>query len=458
MTQQPDLRPLTRDITGEVIEPTEQRYDQRNEVFYKEYATRRPLALVQVANSSDVSKVVRFARDTGVGLAVRAGGHSVLGHSTSDGGLVLDLSSLKNIDVDADGRAAWAGGGVLAGEYTVKAAEHGMATGFGDTGTVGVTGITLGGGVGFLHRKFGLTIDNLLAAEIVTADGEILHVDSEDHPDLFWAIRGGGGNFGVVTKLHLRLHPVDTVIGGMLVLPASPQVIADFTSAAREAPADLSAIAGVMVAPPMPFLPEEVHGELVVVALMVHAGDLAAGEVEVGRFSKLAKPLHDDLKVMRYVEMFPSDEAGPPQPDAMSLRSIFSDEFSVAEAEAVVEALESSTAMMSVVQVRVLGGAVARVPAEATAFAHRDRAMILNVAAAYGSPAERPQHEGWVVDLSDRLRRGAPGSYANFVGDDSEATVREIYPGPTWDRLVDVKAKYDENNLFRSNHNIPPRA
>lgn len=458
MTNTPDLSPLNREITGEVIEPSDQRYEQGSEVFYKEFAKRRPLARVQVANSSDVSKVIRFARDTGVGLAVRAGGHSVLGHSTSDGGLVLDLSSLKDIEVDADGRTAWAAGGVLAGEYTSRAAEYGLATGFGDTGTVGVTGITLGGGVGFLHRKLGLTIDSLIGAEIVTANGEIRHIDDENNPDLFWAIRGGGGNFGVVTRLHFRLHPVDTVIGGMLVLPATPKVIADLVTAAHEASEDMSGIVGVMVAPPLPFLPVEVHGKMVVVALIVHAGDSAVGEVEVDRFRKLAKPLHDDLKVMRYVEMFPPDEAGPPQPDAMSMRSILSDEFTVAEAEAVVDALGSSTALMSVVQIRVLGGEVARVPAAATAFAHRDRAMILNVAAAYGSPAERPEYEEWVVDLSDRLRRGAPGSYVNFVGDDSEKTVREVYPGPTWDRLVEVKAKYDEDNLFRSNHNIPPRA
>lgn len=228
MTHTPDLSLLSREITGKVIEPSDERYEQGNEVFYKEFASRRPLARVHVTNSSDVSKVVRFARDAGVGLAVRAGGHSVLGHSTSDGGLVLDLSSLKDIEVDAVSHTAWAAGGVLTGEYTSRLAEEGLATGFGDTGTVGVTGLTLGGGVGFLHRKLGLTIDSVLGAEIVTADGEIRHVDGEESPDLFWAIRGGGGNFGVVTGLHLRLHPVDSVIGGMLVLPATPKVIADF--------------------------------------------------------------------------------------------------------------------------------------------------------------------------------------------------------------------------------------
>jgi FAD/FMN-containing dehydrogenase len=452
------LNLLRKEITGDVIAPSDEGYQEGNDIFYKEYTQRKPIARVEVADNSDVSKIIRFAGDTGVGLAVRAGGHSALGHSTSEGGLVLDLSALRDIEVDVEGRSAWAGGGVRAGDYTARVAEHGLVTGFGDTGSVGVAGLTLGGGIGFLHRKLGLTIDSLLGAEIVTADGEVHRINAGERPDLFWAIRGGGGNFGVVTKLHYRLHPIDTVVGGMVVLPATPQVIADFVAAATDASDDLSAIAGIMVAPPMPFLPEEAHGQMVVVALMVHSGDIAAGEVEVDRFRRLATPMHDDLKVMRYAEMFPPDEAGPPQPEAMSLRSVFSDEFTLPEAEVVVDALRSSNAAMSVIQIRVLGGAVSRIPNDATAFAHRSRAMVLNLAAAYESPSRRPEYEVWVEGLASKLRKGPAGSYVNFLGDDSEGAVREIYPGETWDRLVEVKSKYDENNLFSSNHNIPPPA
>jgi FAD/FMN-containing dehydrogenase len=366
------------------------------------------------------------------------------------------MSALKDIDIDAEGASAWAGGGVLAGEYTARAAEHGLVTGFGDTGSVGVTGLTLGGGMGFLHRKLGLTIDSLLGAEIVTADGETHRIDETADPDLFWAIRGGGGNFGVVTRLHYRLHPVDSVVGGMLILPATPQVIADLVALAIDASDDLSVIAGVMVAPPMPFLPEEVHGQLVVLALMVHAGHPTAGEIEVDRFRRLATPLHDDLGVMPYAGMFPGEEGGPPQPVAMSVRSVFSDEFTVSEAEILVDALRSSTASMTATQIRVLGGAVSRVPNEATAFAHRDRAMVINVAAAYENASRRPEYEAWVENLSGRLRNGEPGSYLNFLGDDSGPAVRQVYPGSTWDRLVEVKSKFDADNIFRSNHNIPP--
>ena len=202
-----------------------------------------------------------FARETETPLSVRSGGHSGAGHSVIDDALEIDLVDLRSLEIDAvEGRAARAQTGLTAGEYTAAAAEHGLATGFGDAGSVGIGGITLGGGVGFLARQFGLTIDSLLAAEVVTADGEVLHVDDEHHPDLFWAIRGGGGNFGVATRLHLRLHDVGRVVGGLLFLPATPETIAAFIAEAQAAPDELTTIANVMPAPPMPFLPEEFHG------------------------------------------------------------------------------------------------------------------------------------------------------------------------------------------------------
>ena len=189
--------------------------------------------------------------------------------------IVLDLSEMRAIDIDVERRTAWAQTGMTAAGYSTATAAHGLATGFGDTGSVGIGGITLGGGIGYLVRKYGLTIDDLLAAEIVTADGDLLRVDGDTHPDLFWAIRGGGGNFGVATRFRFRLHPVDTVMGGMLVLPATSETITSFIALADAAPEELSTIANVMPAPPMPFLPEERHGELVILAMLVHAGGVA---------------------------------------------------------------------------------------------------------------------------------------------------------------------------------------
>jgi FAD/FMN-containing dehydrogenase len=367
---------------------------------------------------------------------------------------VLDLSLMKALDVDADARVAWAETGLTAGEVTNGLAEHGLAVGFGDTGSVGIGGLTLGGGVGYLVRKHGLTIDDLLAAEIVLADGSVVEADEERHADLFWAIRGGGGNFGVVTRFTFRLHPLDAVTGGMLVLPATAETIAGFAAAAEAAPEELSGIANVMTAPPMPFIPEEHHGEIVILAMLVHAGPVEEGEQAVAPFRALAPPLADLLRPMPYREIYPPDE--PEYRPLAAARTLFVDTIGPAEAELALERLRASTAQMAAVQLRALGGALARVPAEATAFAHRRSRIMVNVAAIYGSPDEAPEHEEWVAGLADALRQGDGGMYVNFVGDEGEAAVRASYPGETWDRLAAIKRRYDPGNLFRLNQNIPP--
>ena len=239
---------------------------------------------------------------------MRGGGHSGPGFGVCDGGIVLDLSAMKALDIDVDDRSAWAETGLTAGEYTNAAGAHGLATGFGDTASVGIGGLTLGGGIGFLLRKFGMTIDDLLAAEIVTADGELLEVDDENHPDLFWAIRGGGGNFGVATRFRFRLHEVPSIVGGILMLPATPEVITAFLAEAEAAPDELTTIANVMRTPPMPFVPEEHHGALAIFALMAYAGDTDAGERAVAPFRALAEPLADMLRPMSYPEIYMPDE------------------------------------------------------------------------------------------------------------------------------------------------------
>jgi FAD/FMN-containing dehydrogenase len=271
------IREFSSEVRGQLIRPQDSAYDEARSVFYGGF-DRRPALIVRVEDATDVSRVVTLARESGLELAIRSGGHSVAGHSVSDGGIVLDLSGMKNLELDVEGRTAWAQTGLTAGEFTDAAGAHGLATGFGDTGSVGIAGITLGGGVGYLVRKHGLTIDDLLAAEVVVADGELLRVDAQTHPDLFWAIRGGGGNFGVVTRFQYRLHEVDTIVGGMMILPATPEVVASFVAEAEAAPEELSTIANVMVAPPMPFLPPEAHGQLVIMALLCYAGEVDEGE------------------------------------------------------------------------------------------------------------------------------------------------------------------------------------
>ncbi len=445
-----DLRAV---FNGRVIAPEDAGYDKARTVFYG-WIDRRPSAIVRVANAGDVSRLVSLARETGLELAVRSGGHSVAGHSVTEGGIVLDLSDMRALDIDPERRTAWAETGLTAGEYTVAAGAHGLATGFGDTGSVGIGGITLGGGVGYLVRKYGLTIDNLLAAEIVTADGRLLRTDAEKHPDLFWAIRGGGGNFGVATRFQFRLREVDTIFGGMLILPATPDVVSGFIAEAESAPDELSTIANIMIAPPMPFLPAEVHGKLVLIAMMAYAGDAGAGERVIAPFRALAAPLADMLKPMRYPELYPPEQEG--YHPVAAARTMFVDSIDHRVAETILDYLQASTGSMAVAQLRVLGGAMSRVPADATAFAHRASRIMVNVAALYERPEEKANHEAWAADFAAALRQGNGGAYVNFLGDEGEARVRAAYPGRTWERLAAIKARYDPTNLFRLNHNIPP--
>ena len=447
---------LRVELAGEVIGPEDAAYDAARRVFNPVYDDRRPAAIVRPADADDVAYAVSLARETGLELAVRSGGHSGAGHGTTEGGLVLDLSSLKRLDLDADERVAWAETGLTAGEVTASAGVYGLGIGFGDTGSVGIGGLTLGGGVGYLVRRHGLTIDHLLAAELVTADGQLVVADADRHPDLFWAVRGGGGNFGVATRFRYRLHPVDVVTGGMLVLPATPETIASFLAAAEAAPEELSTIANVMPAPPLPFVPPERHGELVILGMLLYAGAGDAAEAALAPFRSLATPLADLLRPMSMAEMYPPDD--PEYRPRAAARTMFVDAIDVGVAEEILDRLRASTAQMPVAQLRVLGGAMARVPAEATAFAHRTSRIMVNVAAVYASPEEAAAHEAWAADLAAALDQGDAGAYVNFLGDEGEGRVRAAYPGATWERLAAIKRRYDPTNLFRLNQNVTPAA
>lgn len=433
----PELRSTFK---GPVIGPDDPGYDEARTVF-PGGIDRRPAVIIRVADADDVSRVVALARETGLELAIRSGGHSSAGHSVTDRGIVLDLSNMRDMKIDVDGRTAWAETGLTAGEYATIAGTHGLVTGFGDTGSVGIGGITLGGGIGYLVRKYGLTIDSLLAAEVVTADGQLLHVDAHTHPDLFWAIRGGGGNFGLATRFQFRLHKVNSIFGGLLILPAAPDIIAGLIGEAETAPEELSTIANAMTAPPLPFLPQELHGKLIIMAIMVYAGEVTAGERVMARFRALAAPLADMLRPMRYPEIYPPEEGGY-HPVAAS-RTMFVDAIDRSVAETILNHLEASTGSLAVAQLRVLGGAMARVLADATAFAHRSSKMMVNLAALYEKPEEKATHEAWVSDFVAALRQSDNGAYVNFLGDEGEEGIRASYPGQTWDRLASIKARYD---------------
>ena len=448
------VKALETGLDGRLIRPGDADYDASRAIIYGGMEFR-PGAIIRVKTVEDIARVIDRAAQTGVELAVRSGGHSSAGHSSSNGGLVLDLRDMKSIEIDEKAKTVWAETGVTAIELTQAVTAKNLVVGFGDAGSVGIGGITLGGGVGYLSRKHGLTIDALLAAEIVTADGKARTVDATHEPDLFWAIRGGGGNFGVAARFKYKLSDLPAFTGGMICLPATAETIAGFVAAAEAAPEELSTIANVMPAPPMPFLPAEVHGKLVILGMIAYAGDDAAAQQALAPFRALAKPYADFIKAGPYTSMYPPED--PDYHPTAVARTLFMNRIGKPEAQQIVDTLTASDAAMRVTQIRVLGGAIARVAPDATAYAHRSAPIMVNVAAFYTTPDDKVKQDKWVATYADALRQEEKGAYVNFLADEP-ARIREAYPDTVWSKLQQVKAKYDPRNLFSRNQNIVPAA
>jgi FAD/FMN-containing dehydrogenase len=450
----PTIAAFAATLNGSVIQPTDDAFEAAREV-HNGRVDRRPTVIVQAADASDVARTVTFASETGLELAVRSGGHSLAGHSVSDGGIVLDLSPMKGLLIDPEQKLAWAQPGLTAGDVTTAAAAHGLAVPFGDTGSVGIGGLTTGGGIGFLTRKHGLTIDNLVAAEIVTADGRILTVDESRHPDLFWAIRGGGGNVGVVTRFVYRLVEVDTIVGGGIILPATPESVAGLIAAAKAAPDELTLISFVMYAPPLPFIPAERIGELVVMVLGVFAGDLEAGQEAWAPIRALAEPIADLVGPMPYSAIYQfTDQAAARSGE--SIRSWFADDLDLTDATAILDFMRRAPGPMTITQLRVLGGAMARVDTDATAFANRDASVMVAAMALFETGGDPAPYEAWTSQVHAAFAAKATGVYANFLEDEGDARVRSAYPHGAFERLSEVKRRYDPSNLFHLNQNVKP--
>jgi FAD/FMN-containing dehydrogenase len=452
------IRRLKETIAGRVIEPGDPAYEAARGVMYGGI-DKHPRAIVRVRSDADVQAVVNLARETGVELAIRSGGHSAKGDSTTDGGIVLDLHDMVALDIDLATKTAWAETGLTAVALCEAIAEHGLALGFGDTGSVGIGGITLGGGVGYLVRKHGLTIDSVLAADIVTADGALHRIDADHEPDLFWAIRGGGGNFGVVTRFKYQLAELPGIVGGILVLPANAETVERYMALSEAAPEELSSIANVMPCPPLPFADEAWHGKVVIFALVCFAGDAEAGATALQPFRNLAAiggleaPIVDQVQPIPYPGMYPPEDPDY-HPTAFSV-NLFLDHVDRPTAETIMDRLEASDASVRVAQLRVLGGAAARVPIDATAYGHRDQRIMVNIASFYEGEADRARRVAWVHELASAIRQ-SDGAYVNFVGDEGAEGVRSAYPPETYARLAEIKRRYDPDNLFHRNQNIPP--
>jgi FAD/FMN-containing dehydrogenase len=450
------LEVLRGRLRGRLITPDDADYDTARRTLY--FAVdRRPRAIVRAADADDVAEAVAFARIHGLPLAVRSGGHSLAHLSVIDDALVVDLSQMRRVSINPATRIARVQPGATSGDLAGPANAHGLALSTGDTHSVGMGGLTTGGGIGFMVRKYGLAIDNLLAAQVVTAAGDIVTASAEEHPDLFWAIRGGGGNFGIITEFTFRLAPVGNILGGELILPATRDVLRGYLDYAIAAPDDLTTIANLLYAPPAPHVPEEHVGKLVLSILTCWTGDVAAGERALAPLRSLATPIADAVAPIPYPEIY-RFTAHQAEPHAASIRMMFADELSDEALGATLVSMRGATSPFSLVQFRALGGVMAHVADDATAFAHRQRRYFVAAIGLWLDPAEEAAaHEAWTAALWRTIRREGSGVYVNFLEEEGADRVREAYPPATYARLAAIKRRYDPTNLFRFNQNVPPQ-
>ncbi len=452
-----DFTQLAATLTGTVLTPDADGYEAARSVWNLYYNDARPAAVVQAADANDVARAIAFGREFGLEIAVRSGGHSMAGFSTGDGVLVIDLRTIRGLHIDPETRLVSAGAGLNAGEITTALVPHELAIPFGDTASVGIAGLTLGGGIGYLARKAGLAIDRLRSVELVTVDGEVLTASADEHADLFWGIRGGGGNFGVVTRFVYEAVPVAETLSGALVLPLSAEVLSGALAIADEAPEETTSIFEIMAAPPAPFIPEDKVGTPILTILMVHAGDPADGQAVADRFRALATPIADLVAPMPYGGIYQfSAEAENPMPAVT--RSLFTRELLGPEAveRVVARMTDPDGPMVAVSQVRVLGGAMGRVPADATAFAHRDAKIMVTLYTIFVDPDKTASDIAWTHAYFEELAPFASGVYVNFLDLEGAARVRDAYPSATYARLADLKTRWDPENVLRRNQNVRP--
>ena len=449
---------LRTGFAGELIWPGDDEYDTARAVW-NAAIDRRPALIARAHSTADVLTVVRFARERGMEISIRGGGHSAAGHAVADGALMLDLSAMKAIKVDPAARTVVAGPGLVWRELDAATQEFGLATTGGVVGSTGIAGLTLGGGIGYLDRLAGLTCDNLLAAELVTADGEVLQASADAHPDLFWALRGGGGNFGVVTAFTYRLHPVTEVYGGLLgyTTDRAAEVLRAFAEFGPGAPGRLALYAGLVTAPPAPFVPEHLRGQRVAGLIPVYFGPAGEAARVLAPLRDLAPPVLDLTQPMSYQQAQQlTDGLNPPGMHHYYTAEWLHDLDGQA-IEALVAAAASAPSRQSVIVIKRMGGATADVPADATPFWYRDAAYNLDVHAQWAPTSPPELHTAWAQATRQAARHAsAGGGYVNFIGaDQGPGRVRAAYGG-NYARLAQIKAAYDPDNFFHVNNNIPP--
>jgi FAD/FMN-containing dehydrogenase len=453
----PTIDQLRERVRGTVIGPDDAGYDEARKV-YNAMIDRRPAVIVQCSDAGDIAAAVDFARENGLPLATRGGGHSVPGFGTVDDGVVADLSGMRTVTVDPGRRTARAEGGTTWGVFNDATHAFGLATTGGIISTTGVAGLTLGGGIGYLTRGFGLSCDNLIGAEVVTADGRLVTANENENADLFWALRGGSGNFGVAAALEFQLHPVSEIYGGPMFfeLKDGPAILSFYRDFIADAPEQFGGFPAFQIAPPLPFIPEDRHGEPFLAFVACWAGPLDEGERILGKIKDVAPVVAEHVGPMPYPALNGAFDGLVPTGLQHYWKANFVRELTDEAIAAHMVYGPKVPVVNSTVHIYPINGAAQRVAPDATAFGHRDANFATVIAGMWPDPADNAANTQWVRDYSAAT---APlsdeGGYVNFMASDDQGRVKANY-GVNYDRLVAVKRTYDPDNLFRVNQNIQP--
>jgi FAD/FMN-containing dehydrogenase len=452
------IEKLKTNVKGHVVLPDDPNYDEVREIW-NAMIDRRPAVIVQCADANDVSHIIRFTRENGLELSIRGAGHNIAGNAVCDNGVMIDLSTMKNVRIDAHNRRAYVEPGATLGDFDKAAQVHGLATPVGINSTTGIAGLTLGGGFGWLTRKYGLTIDNLVSAEVIAADGNKIRTSENENADLFWAIRGGGGNFGVVTEFEFDLHPVGPeILAGLIVFPFSQakQVLTQYRKFAESAPEELNVWVVLRKAPPLPFLPENVHGKEVIVLAVFYAGDIAEGEKLIEPLRSFGDAYGEHIGVQPYVAWQQAFDPLLTRGARNYWKSHNFTELRDGVLDAIAEFASKLPSSQCEIFIAFIAGASNRVSADATAYYHRDAKFVLNVHGRWDEVAHDDICIKWAREF---FQASAPyasaGAYVNFMTEEEGDRVAAAY-GSNYERLVQIKKRYDPENIFNLNQNIKP--
>ncbi|MDT0353922.1 FAD-binding oxidoreductase [Pseudonocardia charpentierae] len=435
-------------LVGDVIWPADDRYDSSRVVF-NAMIDRRPLAVLRCHDPSDVQRGIAYARHHDLPLSVKGGGHNVAGNAVCDDGLVLDLSPMKTALVDAAKRTARAGAGLLLGELDRSTQEHGLATPLGVVSLTGIAGLTLGGGLGWLNRKHGLACDNLVGAEVVTADGAVLHANTDTHPDLFWALRGGGGNFGVVTEFEYRLHSVGPVLAGAVSHPlqAAPEFLKLHDELVASAPDELSTAVSLALDP---------AGEPVITVALCWCGPHDDGNKVLEPLMSHGRPIFSQIGPVPYTDWQRGPDSGFPPGRLHYWKAGWLRDLTDAAITTLLDCLQTMPSSFSGIGLQHMGGAAARIASAATAFAHRAEQYDMLILSQWAGPADSERNIAWTRDTFAAMEPHlADAVYVNNLGDEGQTRVQAAY-GANYERLAEVKRRYDPDNLLRINQNVAP--